>query len=123
MGRRRLSGGGSRSSGRERPLPFVPEEKVAEPVPRVFDGTELRIKVYVDEAKPGAVAFGPFEIVHEGPGEEAFYIDPFLFGPEEGEQVLLVVVDTGLVVDGAIDKFIPEGGAAFADDDLFYPAV
>src|SRR5579859_6354954 len=105
--------------GKRGALPFTCKE-VAEPVPRVFDGTELGVKVDVDEAEPGFVAFGPFEIVHEGPGEVAFYIDAFLFCPEQGEQILLVVVDAGLVVDGAIDHLIPEGGAAFADDDLLY---
>jgi hypothetical protein len=36
---------------------------------------------------------------------------------------LLVIVDAGLIVDGAIDELIAEGGATLADYDLFYPAI
>ena len=58
-------------------------QPVAEPVAGAFDGAELGFEVDVYEAEAGFVAFRPFEIVHEGPGEVAFDVDAFFFSAED----------------------------------------
>src|ERR1700733_16075908 len=90
-------------------------QPIAEPKTRGFDRSQLRSEVDVDEAESRPVTVGPFEVVHQGPGEITFYIDAFLFGPQQGKQVLPVIVDPGLVMYGTVNHFILEGGPAFTD--------
>jgi len=72
----------------------------------------------MDETEAGLIAFRPLEIVGKGPGKEALDIDPFFFSPEQGQEILLIIVDAILVIHHAPYQFIFKGGAAFGDDDL-----
>ena len=58
---------------------------VPEPITRAFDGAKLGLEIDMNKPKTGPIAFRPFEIVHKRPGEKAFDVDAFFFGPEQAK--------------------------------------
>src|ERR1700693_5157451 len=48
------------------------------PMPAIFDVTLLRFEVAIDDSEALLKAFGPFEIVGEGPQEVAAHVGAFL---------------------------------------------
>src|SRR5690606_39687326 len=57
-------------------------EKSAIPFPRIFYDPLLCIEIYMNQAEPRMVTFGPFKVIGKRPNEVTMDIQPVLFCPK-----------------------------------------
>src|ERR1700733_11523763 len=94
---RRLPGQGGPSGG-----PALGRDQVPVPGERRPRRALLGREVHVREAEPLCVAFAPFEIVHQRPGEVPAHVHPGGHRVVYRPDVAIQVPDPGLVVDDAV---------------------